>query len=172
MFPSLFRAPPVIVFILCLFHAGSLGDMAWHIALEGFDYPLQLAGCFFQRCHVQYIGRHVAGLFLHMGCEVHVGASDVCNFRLALLCRLGKVGKAPLHPDQVLGSVSTILQCLIPLSEVRLGFNEVGLEGCPGFWILSTPRPTILKVLYCLREKSVKNEDDIGICDRLDRWCC
>ena len=107
---ALCSAPPVIVFILCLFHDGSLGDLACHISLEGFDPPLKLAGCFFQRYHGQFIGCHVVGVLLHLGCEVHVGASDVSHCRLVVLCRLGEVGKAPPHPDQVVGSVAALFK--------------------------------------------------------------
>ena len=60
----------------------------------------------------------------------------------------------------------------MPLSEVGLELDGVGLEGRQGFFILHPPRPKIFSVLECLCDESVCNADDLGLSDQLARCRC
>ena len=127
---------------------------------------------FFQLCHIRVLGSHVVGIFFHMDHEVHVGTIEVSHCCVVLCCLLSKVGKLLLYPDQVVVSVTALVQCFLLLLEIGLGFYEVVPEGCLGYVLLCPPRLKIFRVLSHFCDKSVCNTDDLGICDRLTHCCC
>ena len=77
----------------------------------------------------------MVGLFGHLGCEVGVGTSEVSHFLPDLRCFLGKVGKRLLCTNPVVGSIAALTRFFMLISEVGSGFNEMGLEVFPGFFL-------------------------------------
>ena len=114
----------------------------------------------------------MVGVYVHLGCEVHGGATEVSHYRPFSLYHLGKVGKCLLYPGHFVGSVAALARCFMPLSEVGLIFDEVGLEFRPLFFILRPPYPTIFRVLYCFCNKYVHDADKLGIYAQLTRCQC
>ena len=109
-------------------NAGSLGVLYCQLALEVLISPYSWM-IFFLCGHVQVLSCQVVGVFRHLGFEVCVVSSEVIHCCPVIRCRLGEVGKFLLYPGQVVVSVATLEQCLLSLSDIELGFNEVGLEG-------------------------------------------
>ena len=96
MGPEVWNSLPVSFFLLG--HAGSLGVMAGYFALEGFDFHLGIVGCFCQGGHLWFLCLQVVGVFGHLGCEFHVGSSEVSHFRPVLPCCLVYVSSCLLYP--------------------------------------------------------------------------
>ena len=111
-------------------------------------------------------------VFGHLVHEVFVGSSKVIHCRTILHCLLDKVGECLLYSDQVVGYIATLVQCLLVLSEIVLGFNEVVLEGRPVFGFFCPPLPKIFCMLSHIYNKSVCNADELGLCDRLSHLRC
>ena len=165
MGPPVWSSPPVQLFILG--RAGSFGVLAGNFSLEGFDLPLDMEDCFCQCVYVRVLGSQVVGVFGHMGREVHDSTSEVIHYHPFLRFFLGMVGKHLLYPNQIFGSVTALARCLMALSEIVLGFDEVGLEGHQGFGFLCPPCPTIFWIPSCLRDESIRDADNLSICDWL-----
>ena len=114
----------------------------------------------------------MVGVFSHLVREVHFGASEVSHFRPFLPCFLVEVGKSLLYPDQVVGSVVALARCLLLLSDVGLGFDEVGLEGHPVFVLLHPSRLKIFRVLSGFCEKFICDAYVLGFCDWITHCFC
>ena len=76
----------------------------------------------------------LVGVFRHLGCEFHVGDSEFIHCLYFLICRLGKVGECLLCTDKFVVSVAALARCILEISEIGLGLDEVGLEGRPVFF--------------------------------------
>ena len=166
--PEVWVAPPVAFIVQwCVCYLRGLDRQ---LSLQGVDFLLKLADCLLHCHHCRVLGGHMIWILCHLCCQFQIGASDVSHCRPVLRCCLCKVFKVFLYSNQVVGYVATLARCLLPLSEVGLSFNGVGLEVRPRFFGLCPPRPTHFRVLTYLRYQSVGNADDMGFWDRLA--CC
>ena len=107
------------------------------------------------------------GLLGHLSCKVNIGVSEISHFCPIFCSRLRKVREGFLDSHPGVGSVAALARGLLPLSEVGLCLYEMGLEGCPGFFVLVPPGSLVFRVLSCIGNKSVGDADYLGLKDRL-----
>ena len=170
MCPAVWVAPPVAFLVHCGFCF--IDGLTQQLALEGFNFPLQLADGLLHCCHGGVLGGHIISVFCHLGHQFNVGARKVTHCSPVLSCCLCKVFEIFLYSNQVVGYVSALAQGLLPLSEVLLRLNEVCLKGRSGFVVLSPPRPTVFRVLDHICYESVGDTDKLCFRDWLARCHC
>ena len=69
MCPTVWLAPPVA--FLVHFFVRYLSGMALQLALDGFNFPFQLAGVLLHCLHGRVLGGHVIGIFCNLSHQAH-----------------------------------------------------------------------------------------------------
>ena len=100
-----------------------------------------------ERSHIRLLVHQVVSVLYYLGCECEIGVSKVFHCRSVLRYCLCKVGECLLYSYQVVGSIAALAHYLLALTEICLGFYEVGMKGRPGLLFDCFPRLTIFWIL-------------------------